>query len=252
MIRAFRHIGMHIWISCKEKRLNMHGRQIKYILEKNKKAKELLVVFSGFSPNKPRYNYIRTLRQVRNVNKLFILDDFGYHARGSYYLMENGEDYVHRMCLDLIQRTAKELSARKIYCAGSSKGGTAALLYGCELGAEAVVIGAPQYYIGDYLNTVEHKELLDGMLGEADYSELDISGLNQMVAQALEHCKVKPVIYLHYSKREHTYEEHIRFLLEQLYRLGFVVKEDVKEYLRHDEVALFFGDYMCRIVSNFK
>lgn len=63
---------------------------------------------------------------------------------------------------------------------------------------------------------------------------------------------MKPVIYLHYSKREHTYEEHIRFLLEQLHRLGFVVKEDVKEYLRHDEVALFFGDYMRRIVSHFE
>ena len=57
--------------------------KIKYILNANKDSKDLLVVFSACTRKgiPARYNYMRTLKNVY-CNKLFILDDFGYHKRG--------------------------------------------------------------------------------------------------------------------------------------------------------------------------
>lgn len=249
MIKKWMSTGMELWIRYREKCFHIGDERVKYILQENKKAEGLLVVFSGFSTDKPRYNYIRTLREVRKVNKLFILDDFGYQNRGSYYLMENGKDNVHKNCTALIKMIAEKVSAKELYCAGSSKGGTAALLYGCELGAKAVISGAPQYYIGNYLNTEKHKKLLYGMLG-SPVEEKDIAGLNHVVEQAAKECREKPVVYLHYSPREHTYCEHICFLLKELEKQGFVVQKDRKEYTEHGDVALYFGQYLCQVMNN--
>lgn len=248
MIRRLMHTGLHVWISCKEKVFKTGDKRIKYLLQRNKRSNVLLVVFSGFSTDRPTYNYIRTLWKIRNVNKLFILDDFGYKNRGSYYLMENGDDYIFKMCTLLIQDCMKKLSVEKLYCAGSSKGGTAAIIYGCELGADAVISGAPQYYIGDYLDTDDHRELLRGMLG-ASMQEADIASLNQVVEREIEKCIIKPEIFLHYSPNEHTYAEHICFLIEQLRKCDFVIHEDIKRYTEHSGVADYYGTYLCQVIG---
>lgn len=60
---------------------------IKYVLERNKNSKDLIIVFTSCTKvgQKARYNYVRTLDKYK-CNKLFILDDFGFDKRGAYYL----------------------------------------------------------------------------------------------------------------------------------------------------------------------
>ena len=65
---------------------------------KSNKSDTLLIVFSAFTP-KPCYNYVKTLMGLK-IDKLFILDDFGY--KGSYYWYENGEDYPQKLTESLI------------------------------------------------------------------------------------------------------------------------------------------------------
>ena len=73
--------------------------RLHYIYEDNG-ASKLMIVFSGFTPVKPTYNYMRTLKDFKGINKLFLLDDFGY--RGSYYLYEGGKDSPKQLVLGLI------------------------------------------------------------------------------------------------------------------------------------------------------
>ena len=91
-----RHIATGIYLQLKERKFK---RRLKYIYE-NHSSDKLLVVFSGFA-DKPVYNYIRTLKDIK-CNKLFILDDFGY--RGSYYWYENGKSYPLELVSSLIHQ----------------------------------------------------------------------------------------------------------------------------------------------------
>lgn len=75
--------------------------RLRYIYEDNH-ADKLMIVFSGFSPQKPMYNYMRTLKNVKTINKLFILDDFGY--QGSYYLKEDGLDTPQLLVIELVKK----------------------------------------------------------------------------------------------------------------------------------------------------
>lgn len=62
---TIRHIATSIYLQLKEHKFK--GR-LKYIYE-NHSSDKLLVVFSGFA-DKPVYNYIRTLKNIK-CNKLF-------------------------------------------------------------------------------------------------------------------------------------------------------------------------------------
>lgn len=85
-----------IWFKEREFKGRLH-----YIYEDNH-TDRLMIVFSGFSPQKPMYNYMRTLKNVKSINKLFILDDFGY--RGSYYLKEDGRDTPQKLVIELVKK----------------------------------------------------------------------------------------------------------------------------------------------------
>ena len=85
-----------IWFKEREFKGRLH-----YIYEDNH-TDRLMIVFSGFSPQKPMYNYMRTLKNVKSINKLFILDDFGY--RGSYYLKEDGHDTPQKLVIELVKK----------------------------------------------------------------------------------------------------------------------------------------------------
>ena len=66
----------------------------------NNNSNRLVIVFSGFPSGKPSYNYVRSLKNMKNANKLYILDDFGY--KGSYYWYENGNDTPMQLVKGLI------------------------------------------------------------------------------------------------------------------------------------------------------
>lgn len=93
--KLFRFFKNKIRLSFKEK----HIGKMKYIHERNG-SDELIIVFSGFGPVR-KYNYMKTLAQSK-IDKLFILDNFGY--RGSYYWYENGKNSPNVMVSKLIEQ----------------------------------------------------------------------------------------------------------------------------------------------------
>lgn len=115
-------------------------------------------------------------------NQLYILDDFGDGKRGCYYLGENGDFYLVEQIKALIQERMQHLHCTKLITAGSSKGGWAALYYGFECKAKCCIVGAPQYYVGDYLNTDEHRPILKAIMGG---KTSDIKKLNLVLEEEI-------------------------------------------------------------------
>ena len=132
------------------------GYRVHYVLHRGS-SDALVVVFSAFSAGlKPTYNYVRTLWGRTDAHLLFIRDDFvNLPSGGAYYIGRKGDSHGRQAVLSLIRRIREQTGAKRVIGVGSSKGGTAALLFGCMLPMDAVIIGAPQYYIGSYMK--EHK-----------------------------------------------------------------------------------------------
>lgn len=80
--KAYRFLINKIRLSFKEKHLG----KLRYIYERTG-SDELIIVFSGFGGPVRKYNYMKTFTGMR-IDRLFILDTFGY--RGSYYWYEDG------------------------------------------------------------------------------------------------------------------------------------------------------------------
>ena len=56
-------------------------------------------------------------------------------------------------------------------------------------------------------------------------------------------------VYLHYSNKEHTYEEHVRFLIDDLTKCGYQLFCDCKEYTEHWDVSKYFPDYLLNCIN---
>lgn len=231
------------------RRICFYARQktyqgIRYVFRNGgRESDALVVVFSGFSKmgKPPRYNYAETLRDLR-VHQLFVLDDTGYNKAGSYYLGENGNWFVPDLVCELIEKVRRECGAKKLIAAGSSKGGTAALLYGLKTGADVIVSGAPQYRLATYLSIARHRPILEAILGGV--TEEGIARLNRVLEdEIILHADdaEKPVIYLHYSPKESTYCEHIKMLIDALEKYRFsVVEDNCYTYTEHAQVGTYF------------
>lgn len=224
------------------------SNQIKYIYEKHRGSDLLVVVFSGFSEeNAPaRFNYIRTLLPLK-TDKLFILDDFGYRNRGSYYLTgRSGDESLQNEILSLI---GKYRGTQKLVTAGSSKGATAALLYGLRCGADAVIVGAPQYHLGTYLAQPHHRNILEGICG--DGSEEAVQKLNALLPdQIRKSAGTETTVFLHCSPLEHTYEDHVKDLLADLKACNYAVHEDLDDsYSDHAKIGQYFSGYLFRTMQ---
>lgn len=225
------------------------GIKVPYILEKSQgKEGSLIVVFSAF-PRKgmaATYNYLRTLRGIEG-NKLFILDSFGYQKRGAYYLTENGDFKLEKAVEELIRSTAEKLSVKKIICVGTSKGGYAALYFGMALHAQAIICGAPQYYLGNYLSDVPLKKpILQSMMGNMNEESIEL--LNKLLPNRINKANATK-IYIHYSSKEHTYVEHIKYLLISLEVNNYEIYEDEQFYEKHQDVSLYFPTFLTQTLD---
>lgn len=140
---------------------------IKYYYEKASKLNKnkLLVVFSAFSFESAKYNYITSLKKI-DCNKLFILDDYG--GRGCYYLGLDGRFDVETSVMSLITSKMVELDInfKDVIMSGSSKGGSAAMYLGLKYNIGNIIAGAPQYMIGTYLCQLTAKEHAQKIFGE--------------------------------------------------------------------------------------
>lgn len=230
-----------LWFKFHEK---IYKNRLKYLYENNH-SDSLIIVFSGFpSDGKPKYNYVRTLLGFKNIDKLFILDDFGH--RGSYYLLEDGKDTPRILVKALIEyiNSRRRGGYKSIYTMGSSKGGTAAIYFGLQCNAKGVYSGACQYYIGDYLNRPQFAPIVVGMTGEEPTKDV-IDSLNDIMPKQLrDHARTKTIIHLLYSKDEHTYKEHTVGLLKDLRNNKIPFCEIVESFPNHDDVGKFFTPYI--------
>ena len=231
-----------------EKRFSYNNVRLKYIYKKNKKSKVLIVVFSACTRKgiKARYNYMRTLKKIED-NKLFILDDFGEDKRGAYYLGKNLDNSIEKACVKLIEKIMKEQKIEKIICVGSSKGGWAAINIGLNFENVNFIIGAPQYLLGNYLKSPYLVKCREYVMGDIDDEKIEY--LNQYLRKKIAMKINQSVFYLHYSNMEHTYEDHVKYLISDIKQYDYKLIEEKKDYKNHDEVALYFPDFLVNSIN---
>lgn len=199
---------------------------------------------------KARYNYMRTVENY-NVNKLFILDDFGFDGRGAYYLGKNKDFKIAEDVASLIDKICIEADVKKEIYIGSSKGGYGTLYFGLPRSNSYIIAGAPQYKLGNYLNLPGHKEILEYIMG--DTSEESIKYLNEVMEKKLESSiENNNKIYLHYSNKEETYESDLKAVVEKLKELKFNCDFNVESYESHAELTKFFPKYINDVIEKIR
>lgn len=223
------------------------GYEVHYVYRRGT-SDALVVVFSAFAAGlKPTYNYVRTLWGHTDAHLLFIRDDFvNLPSGGAYYIGSKGDSHGRNAVLSLIRHIREKCGAKRVIGVGSSKGGTAALLFGCTLPMDAVIIGAPQYYIGRYMRQHKPDSLALLATSGGTPTDEDVAWLDALLPRAIRECKAPPHVHLHYSDQEHTYPEHIADLLRDLQAAGFPVTEDVADYANHTDVYLYYVPYLER------
>ena len=107
-----------------------------------------------------------------------------------------------------------------------------------------VIIGAPQYFLGDYLGDPGHLPNLRYILGD-DITEEKKQALNVRLRNRILTSDIKPEkVYLHYSNQEHTYDEHIKWMLADLKTAGVELYEDIADYKEHGGVANLYPPFL--------
>lgn len=248
--KYYEYIVTKISILWAQRSFHTDDVRVKYILKKKKDSKSLVIVLSSCTRRglKARYNYMRTLKKIP-CNRLFILDDYAADHRGSYYL---GKDYTfseEKAVHQLIVTMQNKLDVKTLLFCGSSKGGYSALNFGLEYPGAYVLAGAPQYFLADYLVGSGNVEAYRHIIGDED--EEKKTALNYRLRNKINDLKVfpKPKIYLHYSDREHTFEEHVRHILEDLQENGYTVISDVADYTNHSDISYYFPDFLVKTIN---
>ena len=178
-----------------------------------------------------------------DVDRLYINDNFGY--KGSYYLYENGTTYPFDLTNGLINKIVSGGGYKYIYTTGTSKGGTAAIIFGLIFNAHDIFAGACQYNLGTYLNKEAHRKILISMMGSA--SETNVHLLDEYMPQLIErYHHSNSVIHLIYSKKEKekTYEEEIVDLVEQLKKYDIQCVQKIENFTNHNDVGRYFLPYV--------
>jgi len=199
------------------------------------------VVFSGF-PGKgkpPCYNYVLKFSKLR-CNKLYILDNFGFDSRGSYYLGRNRDFYVARAVTQLIEKIASEckIDNDNIITAGTSKGGFASLYFAISNKFGASIAGEPQIMLGDYLSFDVHIDILEFICGKVNDSNLKF--LNNVIFEEINKAVRFPRLYLHFGKGGYHYDNHWLPLKDKLDQKGIEYSIDFGKYQSHEDVGTHF------------
>lgn len=242
--RKIKHMAAKLLIRFKERSFHYNGRQLKYLYLPAHGSNALAVVFSGFPDvGKPAtYNMVSSFMGLK-INRLYILDNFGYANGGTYYLGEEGNFHIQEMVLALLERLRFPY---RVFL-GSSKGGTSAIYFGLLSGCDQIIAGAPQMYIGSYLTSKpEHIPIMDALAG--DHTAPTIERYDRILPNLIKtgtH-QEKTNIILHYSINEHTYHEHIRDMISLLEEKAYHLEHDVSFYNNHSDVACFFPQLCIR------
>lgn len=254
-IDLIKKIVLKIFYAVNEKKYKFKGRTIRYLF-KNCKATNLCVVFSAFPQQgqMPGYNYVKTLWNRGGYDLIFICDDMvNIPTGGSYYLGDSGNFWGEEAVESLLEYIMLQKKYKKIIGVGSSKGGTAALIFGLKMKFDAIIIGACQYKIGNYLNCPYYYKTLQALTGMESVSDKAIEKLNNVIKNILiQNRKTSTEIWFHYSIKEHTYSEQIKELLQDLRENEYVLHEDVSTYLEHNDVAKYFPGFLLKTLDSLR
>lgn len=225
-----------------------NGIRLRYIYKHRDNGRKLIVVFCAFAGHhiKSRYNYIKSLCKSEN-NCLFILDNFGYENVGSYYIGNHGELFFDNSIEQLVNYIyQKGKSSEKIFC-GTSKGGSAALLYGLMLNVDTIISGSPQYRIGKYLSKNDyHRCILDSICINSGEKQIDAEWLDTIIDKYLMLNQKKTKIKLIYSSLEPDWPDIKELILSIEANMNCFEKYDEK-YIEHNDIGKVFPKYLREI-----
>ena len=213
---------------------------IKYYFEKAKisNKNKLMIIFSAFSTDYAKYNYISTLKTC-DCNKLFILDDYG--SKGTYYLGLKGDFNIENSVMSLITyiMSKNNIEFSNVISIGSSKGGSAAIYYGMKYNFGNVIAGAPQYKIGTYLSDLSISDYALDIFGEiSDYNRVKYNNLIRLVANT------KTNIYLLTSEGDNQYRKVLKEFEYVSRELGIKLNIYKCQINNHGEISKEFPKFL--------
>lgn len=239
IFRYFKRLKKWIYFKCEEEKYK-HLRYLYF----TKNSDSLIICFSAFPPTNARiYNYVNGFSSLL-VDRLYIADTFGH--KGSYYLYDYGNDYPFVEVNELINIIIERGKYKQVFTAGSSKGGSAAIIFGLQHHVKAVFSGACQYHIGSYLNNIFHKPIFEAMKGALPYSSQQFeTTLNNVMPDIIKrYADTSTIVHLVYSKFDKTYDDHIVDLIEDLKKSSIPIVEKEYFFKNHDEVGHDFIQYV--------
>ena len=202
---------------------------------------KLAVVFTAIhQPGDFTFNYKKSVEES-GVHALYILDDFG--DQGSYYLADHGDRSIFAATQALISEELKRLGlgAADLITAGSSKGGSAAILHGIAAGAGHIIAGAPQVKIGSFLRD-PHPNMLGFILG--DTSEESVQALDKVVFDALSDMPDTTRLSILVGEADHHYKNHVLPLKAQAESLRKKLDLTVLPGLPHAEIGPVYRQFL--------
>lgn len=241
LFKKIKSLPFRIHIKLTQKKYK--GR-LKYLFYNNK-SDTIIVVFSGFTGQTPRYNYVKSLSSY-SIDRLYILDDFGY--MGSYYWYEDASNEPRKLTEGLL-KTILSKGYRHVYFAGSSKGGTCSIFYGLQFNADIIISGACQYNVGSYVHRPDNEKIFLGMMGR-EAGEEEARLLDDMMPNQFEkYSNSTAEIHLIYSKNELTYERQIIDLLQKGNECGLHIIEHEEYFSNHGDIGLVFPTWLNTILQ---
>lgn len=206
---------------------------------------KLIVIFSAFSKDKPKYNYIKSLVGI-DCNKLYILDDYG--KKGCYYLGLNGNFDVETSVMSLISKmmSKKNVKFSDVIALGSSKGGSAALYYGIKYNFKEVIVGAPQYKIGTYLSDLSIKTYGTDIFGEInEANRIKYDNLIRKVLSDNTNTKISILT----SDGDNQYKKVLKDIEYVMNGKNINFELDKCDIGHHNEISNNFPEYMYKKIA---
>ncbi|CUP47935.1 accessory Sec system protein Asp2 [Clostridium baratii] len=219
---------------------------IRYIFEKSKlfNKDKLIIVFSAFSKDKPKYNYVNTLKCI-DCNKVFILDDYG--TKGTYYIGLDGKFDIETSVISLITEIMAKynITFKNIISAGSSKGGSAALYYGLKYNFGEIIVGSPQYKIGTYLCDLSIKDYANEIFGSYSISNrVKYDNLINLIIKKNQYTNINILTGL----GDHQYKRVFKEFEDEAEILKLKLNEKLIDISSHDEISKKFPEYLLENV----
>ncbi|MGW9405402.1 heparinase II/III domain-containing protein [Arthrobacter sp. NPDC055585] len=212
-----------------------------YIPPKNGRPNKLVIVFSAINrAGDFTYNYKKTVDES-GIGALYILDDFG--DQGAYYYSDHRSTDIFDSVQKLIKLVMEQhgYGLADVAMAGSSKGGSAALIHGLALGAARIIVGAPQTRIGTFVRHA-HPNILKFMSGGT--SEEDVDFLDSIISEKLRQAKPATKIFLVVGEKDHHLRGHVTPFLADAESAGVDVSSLVLPGLPHGEIGRIYRDYL--------